>query len=48
MDAGFASGVAADGGQFDGIEFLQDGRVLVSDWGTSCIHANEVRVIPLG
>lgn len=27
------------GGQFDGIEILDDGRMLVSDWATSCIQA---------
>lgn len=27
-----------EGGQFDGVEVLDDGRVLVSNWGTSCVH----------
>ncbi len=27
------------GGQFDGIEVLDDGRILVSDWATSCVQA---------
>jgi hypothetical protein len=27
-----------DGGQFDGIEVLDDGRVLASNWATSCVH----------
>lgn len=29
---------AVEGGQFDGIEFLEDGRALISDWGASCVH----------
>lgn len=30
--------LAVEGGQFDGVEILADGRVLVSNWATSCIH----------
>lgn len=30
-----------DGGQFDGIEFLADGRALISDWAASCVHVLE-------
>ena len=30
-----------EGGQFDGIEFLEDGRALVSNWATSCVHILE-------
>ena len=29
---------AVEGAQFDGIEFLEDGRALVSNWASSCIH----------
>jgi len=30
--------LAVEGAQFDGIEFLQDGRAVVSNWATSCVH----------
>ena len=30
--------LAVEGGQFDGVEVLEDGRVLVSNWATSCVH----------
>lgn len=30
--------LSVDGGQLDGIEFLDDGRALVSNWATSCVH----------
>lgn len=30
--------MAVDGAQFDGIEMLDDGRVLISNWATSCVH----------
>jgi len=29
---------AVEGGQFDGVEALADGRLLVSDWGSSCVY----------
>ena len=28
---------ALEGGQLDGVEILSDGRVLISDWGSSCV-----------
>lgn len=31
--------LAVEGGQLDGIHFLTDGRAVVSNWATSCIHA---------
>lgn len=34
----YAEALAVEGGQFDGIEFLEDGRALVSNWATSCVH----------
>ncbi len=30
--------LAVDGGQLDGVEVLADGRMLVSNWATSCVH----------
>jgi sugar lactone lactonase YvrE len=30
--------LSVEGGQLDGIEVLADGRVLVSNWATSCVH----------
>jgi hypothetical protein len=30
--------LAVEGAQFDGVEVLADGRVLVSNWATSCVH----------
>jgi sugar lactone lactonase YvrE len=33
--------LAVEGAQFDGIEVLADGRVLVSNWATSCVHLLE-------
>lgn len=30
--------LAVDGAQLDGIEFLDDGRAVVSNWATSCVH----------
>lgn len=30
--------LAVEGGQLDGVEVLADGRVLVSNWATSCVH----------
>ncbi|HKK94247.1 MAG TPA: hypothetical protein VJ925_12500 [Longimicrobiales bacterium] len=30
--------LAVDGAQLDGIEVLDDGRILVSNWATSCVH----------
>lgn len=30
--------LAVDGGQLDGLVFLDDGRALVSNWATSCVH----------
>lgn len=30
--------LAMDGAQLDGIEVLDDGRILVSNWATSCVH----------
>lgn len=29
---------AFEGAQLDGVEALEDGRLLVSDWGSSCVH----------
>ena len=29
--------LALEGAQLDGVEALQDGRLLVSDWGSSCV-----------
>jgi sugar lactone lactonase YvrE len=34
----YAEALVVEGGQFDGIEFLEDGRALVSNWATSCVH----------
>lgn len=36
--------MAVEGAQFDGVEVLSDGSLLVSDWGASCVH----RVTPAG
>jgi len=30
--------LAVEGAQFDGVEFLDDGRTLLSDWAASCVH----------
>jgi hypothetical protein len=30
--------LSVEGAQFDGVEVLADGRVLVSNWATSCVH----------
>lgn len=30
--------LAVEGAQFDGIEVLDDGRILLSNWTTSCVH----------
>lgn len=30
--------LSVDGGQLDGLVFLDDGRALVSNWATSCVH----------
>lgn len=30
--------LAVEGAQFDGVEVLSDGSLLVSDWGASCVH----------
>jgi len=30
--------LAVEGGQFDGLEVLGDGRILISNWATSCVH----------
>lgn len=30
--------LAVEGAQLDGLEFLDDGRALVSNWATSCVH----------
>lgn len=30
--------LAVEGAQLDGVEVLADGRVLVSNWATSCVH----------
>lgn len=30
--------LSVEGGQLDGIDFLMDGRALVSNWATSCVH----------
>lgn len=36
--------LTVEGAQFDGVEVLGDGSLLVSDWGASCVH----RVSPEG
>lgn len=30
--------LAVEGAQFDGVEILPDGSLLVSDWGANCVH----------
>ena len=37
-DASVTEVLAVEGGQLDGVEVLADGRVLVSNWATSCVH----------
>lgn len=37
-DASVTEVLAVEGAQLDGVEVLADGRVLVSNWATSCVH----------
>jgi len=37
-DASVTEVFAVEGGQLDGVEVLADGRVLVSNWATNCVH----------
>jgi len=34
----FTEVLAVEGAQLDGVEMLGDGRILVSNWATSCVH----------